>query len=56
MTNFDYIAVDRDGREVRGRVDAADWQAAREQLSSRGLTDCRPDAPLIDTPLGQLSG
>jgi type II secretory pathway component PulF len=41
MKRFNYTAVDRAGQQVEGSVDAADWSAAVELLTARGLVDCR---------------
>ncbi len=42
MNAFGYIAVDAWGNSVQGTVDATDWNAARKELSARGLRDVRP--------------
>jgi len=53
MTRFQYIAVDAQGHELRGAIDAPDWTAACEALNATGLTDPRraaDDIPATSPP------
>jgi type II secretory pathway component PulF len=52
MIRFHYIAVDAQGHELRGAIDAPDWTAACEALKETGLTDPRRAAEdiLITSP------
>jgi uncharacterized membrane protein len=44
MTQFSYNAIDEDGKEVRGTVDAFDAGAARDALTNLGLRSITVDA------------
>ncbi len=44
MKRFHYTAADQQGQPVTGRIEAADWAAAGELLTARGLVDCRQTA------------
>ena len=48
MKRFAYIAVDHEGRTVRGTVEAADWPAAVAELTAHGLRDCQPEVAPAD--------
>ncbi len=37
MTSFAYTAINAQGMELRGEIEASDLQSAREQLRSKGL-------------------
>jgi type II secretory pathway component PulF len=43
MNRFTYTAVDREGNRAEGTIDAANWPAAVELLTTRGLVDCRQE-------------
>lgn len=38
MSNFKYIALDRNGKEVKGTIEANDKMSANEQLKGKGLS------------------
>ncbi len=52
MNTFAYVAVDREGRPVKGTVEAVDWQAAQELLAARGLRDCQLDTGALSPDTG----
>ncbi len=61
MTSFNYTAVDDSGRHVAGTIEAADWQAAEQLLTARGLRECAqshhvqaPAVAAVDKPLPAL--
>jgi type II secretory pathway component PulF len=53
MKPFDYTAVDREGRTVRGTVEAADWPSALALLVERGLVEVQQFAGEVRSDEGR---
>ena len=56
MAKYAYLAVDPQGRERRGAVDAASTSAAREQLAKRRWHVLRVDEKLVGTAPAKPGG
>ena len=56
MAKYAYLAVDPQGRERRGAVDAASTSAAREQLAKRRWHVLRVDEKLVGTAPARAGG
>jgi general secretion pathway protein F len=50
MSNFDYVVLDTNGREKRGRIDAPSQEAARQTLTGRKLYVVKVDPGSASAP------